>query len=74
MTNFKSKYTIKIVKLNNYDTTILFVRFSNFQINESDANITVKKVIGISMIKERYYFIKQNDIWVFKKKEILGLG
>lgn len=72
--NYKSNYKIAIVKLNNFDTKVLFVRFSNFEINENNASIVVKKVIGISMIKERYYFIKQNDMWVFKKKEFLGMG
>lgn len=72
--NFNSDYKINIVKVNNYDNNILFVKFSNFQISEDEASIIVKKNIGISMIKNRYYFKKQNGIWVFKKKEFLGMG
>lgn len=74
LVNFKTNYTIKLVKVNNYDTNILFVNFSNFYMTDNEANIDVKKNIGISMIKERYYFIKRNAIWVFKKKELLGMG
>jgi hypothetical protein len=74
LVNFKTNYTIKLFKVNNYDNNILFVNFSNFYITDYEANIDVKKNIGISMIKERYYFIKRNAIWVFKKKELLGMG
>jgi hypothetical protein len=74
LVNFKSEYKINIVKVNNYDTNILFVRFSNFQMNKNEANIEVKMNIGISMIKNRYYFKKENDVWVFKKKKLLGMG
>lgn len=74
LVNFKSEYKINIVKVNNYDINVLFVRFSNFIINEKEASIDVKKNIGISMIKNRYYFKKENDVWVFKKKEFLGMG
>jgi len=72
--NFKTNYIIKLVEVNNYDNNILFVNFSNFYMTNNEANIDVKKNIGISMSKERYYFIKQNGIWVFKKKEFLGMG
>lgn len=74
LVNFKTNYTIKLVKVNNYDNNILFVNFSNFYMTDNEANIDVKKNIGISIIKERYYFIKRNAIWVFKKKELLGMG
>lgn len=72
--NFKSEYKISIVKVNNYDTNILFVRFSNFNIGHDKASIEVTKIIGISMLSNKYYFEKQNGIWVFKKKEFLGMG
>lgn len=74
LVNFKSSYKINIVKINNYDINVLFVRFSNFQIKEDEASIIVKKNIGISMIKNRYYFKKENGVWVFEKKEFLGMG
>lgn len=72
--NFKSDYKIKIVKINNYDTNILFVNFFNFKIQDNKASIEVKKKIGISMVHHKYYFEKENDIWVFKKKVLLGMG
>lgn len=72
--NFKSDYEVSLVKINNYDTKILFVSFSNFRFGENDASIDVKKVIGISMIKNRYYFKKENNKWILKKKQLLSLG
>ena len=72
--NFKSDYQIKIVKINNYDTNVLFVNFFNFKIKNNKASIEVKKKIGISMVHHKYYFEKENDIWVFKKKVLLGMG
>lgn len=72
--NFKSEYDISIVKINNYDINTLFVRFSNFKIEKDFVSIDVKKNIGISMIKNRYYFKKENNIWIFKDKKLLGIG
>jgi hypothetical protein len=74
LVNFKTNYTIKLVKVNNYDNNVLFVNFSNIYMTDNEATIDVKKIIGISMIKERYYFITRNGNWVFKKKELLGMG
>ena len=72
--NFKSEYKIEILKTNNYDTNILFVRFSNFNINNNKADIVVTKIVGISMVSNKYYFEKRDEIWVFKKKIMLGMG
>ncbi len=72
--NFKSNYKINIVKVNNYDINVLFVSFSNFLIKDNNAEITVKKVIGISMIKEIYFFKKEKGIWLFSKKKLIGMG
>ncbi|WP_316633062.1 hypothetical protein [uncultured Flavobacterium sp.] len=72
--NFRSKYIIEILKINNYDSNILFVKFSNFRIENNLANIEVKKVSGISMTHHKYYFKKKNGRWVFIKKELLGIG
>ncbi len=74
LSKYKSDYVIKIVKINNYDTNTLFVRFSNFEIINNTACITVKKVIGLSMVKNVYYFKRINSIWKFQKKEFLELG
>ena len=71
---FNSDYNINLLKLNNYDINILFVRFSNFKINDNNASIIVKKVIGISMVKNIFYFKKENDKWVFQKKVFLEMG
>lgn len=72
--NFKSDYKIDIVKVNNYDVNFLFVSFSNLQIVNDNASIDVKKVIGISMTKDRYFFKNENGGWVFKRKINIGIG
>jgi hypothetical protein len=74
LVNFKSNYKIMIVKVNNYDPNILFVRLSNLIIQENKASIEVKKVLGISMLHNKYYFEKENGVWIFKKKEFLSMG
>ncbi|WP_123955366.1 hypothetical protein [Flavobacterium cheongpyeongense] len=74
LVNFKSHYKIEIVKVNNYDTNVLFVSFFNFSMKGNKSSIEVKKRIGISMIHHKYYFEKENDTWVFKKKEFFGMG
>ncbi|CCB70211.1 hypothetical protein [Flavobacterium branchiophilum] len=74
LVKFKSEYKIKLVKINNYDSNILFVKFSNLKIENNEATIDVKKNIGISMIKERYYFVRKNNFWLFKKKILTGSG
>lgn len=74
LVNFKSNYKIEIVKVNNYDINFLFVSFSNFKIHNDEATIDVKKVIGISMTKDRYFFKNENGHWVFISKENIGLG
>ncbi len=74
LVNFKSNYKIEIVKINNYDINYLFVSFSNFQIDNDKATIDVKKVIGISMTKDRYFFKNENGHWVFISKKNIGIG
>lgn len=72
--NFKSNYNINIVKINNYDSNVLFVKFSNFKLTNDKASIEVKMTIGISMIKNIYHFKKVNNIWLFDRKEFLEMG
>ena len=74
LVNFKSNYKIEIVKVNNYDTNFLFVSFSNFQIDSNNATIDVKKVIGIAMTIDRYFFRKEKGQWVFISKRNIGIG
>lgn len=74
LVNFKTNYTIKLVKVNNYDTNVLFVNFFNFKIQGNKASIEVKKKIGISMIHHKYNFEKENGVWILKRKELLGMG
>lgn len=74
LSNFKSSYTLNLQKKDNLSTDVLSIRFTNFKINENKASIDVTKVIGISMICDRFYFEKENDIWVFKKKVMLMMG
>ncbi|MFB9108374.1 hypothetical protein [Flavobacterium gyeonganense] len=72
--NFRSKYIIEIFKVNNLDSSILFVKFSNFRIDNDLASIEVKKILGISMSHSKYYFKKKNGRWFFIKKELLSIG
>ena len=74
LVNFKSDYKIKLVKFDNYDGNILFIKFSNLQINNDEASIIVKKNIGIAMIKNKYYFKYVNGKWELQKKELLSMG
>ncbi|MBP4142829.1 hypothetical protein J3S90_13560 [Flavobacterium sp. P4023] len=74
LVNFKSNYKIEIVKLNNDDVNFLFVSFLNFKVDKYKATIDVKKVIGIAMTKDRYYFTKENGHWVFVRKKNIGIG
>lgn len=74
LVNFKSDYEIEIVKVNNYDINFLFVSFSNFKVDKDKASIDVKKVIGISMITDRYFFKNDNGHWVFIIKKNIGMG
>jgi len=72
--NFKQDYKVKLVQINNYDINTLFVKFSNFEISGDDANINVTKTIGVSSVKDKYRFKKDQGVWVFKKKERLSMG
>ena len=74
ISKFKTNYKINLTKVRNDCAEILFVKFYNFEINKNYANITVKKIIGISMIENIYYFKKINNIWVFKRKKFQGMG
>ncbi len=74
LVNFKSAYMLKLVKANTYDSDVLFVIFSDFKMEKDYAYIGVKKVIGISMINETYYFKKENGKWVFKNKTLINMG
>ncbi|NDP27961.1 MAG: hypothetical protein GZ087_11120 [Flavobacterium sp.] len=71
---FKSKYELKLVPLNNKNTNILFIQFCDFQINENKASIIVRKTRGIGMIENIYFFEKENNIWILKKKKMLTMG
>jgi hypothetical protein len=72
--NFKANYKINIVKINNYDINVLFIRLSNLTVSEDEASIIVTKVRGISMIKNRYFFKKKKEEWVFIRKEMVSMG
>lgn len=74
LVNFKTNYTTKLVKVNNSDNNVLFVNFFNLKIQGNKSSIEVKKRIGISMVHHKYYFEKENHVWIFKKKELLGMG
>ena len=72
--NFKSAYKLKLVKAKTYDSDVLFVIFTDFRMDKDYVYIGVKKVIGISMINETYYFKKENGKWVFKNKTLTSIG
>lgn len=72
--NYKSDYEIKLVQNYKEDIRYLFIQFSNFTIDDNVAEISVKKKIGISMVKDRYYFQKKNNKWILKKKQLLSMG
>ena len=72
--NYKSDYSINLTKFKNDDVKTVFVKFYNLKIDKNFASIIVKKIIGISMIEDIYYFKKENDKWVFVRKEFLGMG
>lgn len=71
---FKSPYKYNLVKEKNNDTNVVFVTFSDFRIKKDYAFIVVKKVRGIGMIKNVYYFRKKSGAWVFTKKELMNMG
>ncbi|MBD0726730.1 hypothetical protein B6A10_16300 [Flavobacterium sp. L1I52] len=71
---FKSKYELKLVPRKNHDSNILFVQFCDLQISENKASIIVRKTRGIGMIEDIYFFVKEKNIWVLKKKKMLTMG
>ncbi|MEP7095787.1 MAG: hypothetical protein ABI793_17110, partial [Flavobacterium sp.] len=74
LVNFRSPYKLNLVKVKNDDTNILFVTFSELSIRGNHAFVVVKKVRGIGMVKNTYYFEKQNGRWVFIKKGFSKMG
>lgn len=72
--NFKSLYKLNLVKSKNNNTNIVFVTFSEFRIDGDNAYVAVKKVRGIGMINNTYYFKKENGKWVFTKKDTSNMG
>ena len=76
LANLKSKYKVNLVKRDYQTTDLLFVCFSNFYINDTidQAQITVKKRLGIGMLQHIYYFKKTKNLWKFQKKIQIGMG
>jgi hypothetical protein len=72
--NFKSPYKLNLVKVKKEDTNILLVTFSELSIKGNHAFVVVKKVRGIGMVEDTYYFEKQNGKWVFIKKGFSKMG
>jgi hypothetical protein len=71
---FKSPYKLNLVKEKNNDPNVLFVSFSDFSMEKDYAFIVVRKVIGIGMVKNVYYFRKKSGAWFFTKKRLLNMG
>jgi len=72
--NFKSLYKLNLVKSKNNDIDKVFVTFSELKIDGDNACVGVKKVRGIGMINEKYYFKKENGKWVFTNKRLINMG
>jgi len=72
--NYKSDCEIILVPRDDEDLKYLFVQFSNFTLEDNIAQVVVKKRIGISMEKDKYYFEKMNNKWILKKKQLLSMG
>ena len=72
--NFRSPYKLNLVKVKKEDTNILLVTFSELSIKGNHAVVVVKKVRGIGMVENTYYFEKQNGRWVFIKKGFSKMG
>ena len=71
---FKSPYKISLVKEKSNDINTLFVMFSNFRIKDNEAYIVVKKVRGIGMTNDKYYFKKEKGKWVLINKRLISVG
>lgn len=74
LNTLKSNYKIFFQKNRSLSTDVLNIEISNLRINEFEASVEVSKVIGISMIYDRFYFKKEKGVWVFKRKRNLGIG
>ncbi|MBZ4036839.1 hypothetical protein K6T82_18865 [Flavobacterium sp. 17A] len=72
--NFKSPYKLNLVKENNNDGNVVFVTILEVSINEDRAYIVVKKVRGIGMVEDDYYFKKENGKWIFLIKRLSKMG
>lgn len=73
LSGFKSDYEAYLVK-NRVDEGNIFVVISNFAINDSTTTVDVKKSLGIGMTKDRYFFKKVKQKWVYTRKTNLRIG
>ena len=73
LSRLKSDYEVHLVK-NRVDEGNIFVVISNFAISDSTITVDVKKSLGIGMTKDRYFFQKIKQKWVFVRKTNLGIG
>ena len=56
LSKFKSTYEFVFQKNRSLSTNVLNIEILNLRINEFEASVEVSKVIGISMIYNRFYF------------------
>lgn len=73
LSRLKSDYDVYLAK-NSLDEGNIFVVISNFAINDSTITLDVKKSLGIGMTKDRYFFKKVKQKWIFYKKDNLRIG
>ncbi|WPO80748.1 hypothetical protein [Flavobacterium sp. KACC 22761] len=71
---FKSPYKLYLIKEKSSNVNVVFVIISELNINGNNAYVVVKKVRGIGMVEDTYYFKKENGTWVFEKKRLSKMG
>jgi hypothetical protein len=73
LSRLKSDYEVSLVK-HRVDEGNIFVVISNFAINDSTITVDVEKSLGIGMTKDRYFFEKVKQKWIFVRKKNLRIG
>ena len=73
LSRLNSDYEVHLVK-NRVDEGNIFVVISNFAISDSTITVDVKKSLGIGMTKDRYFFKKIKQKWIYTRKTNLRMG
>lgn len=73
LSRLKSEYEVHLVK-DRVDEGNIFVVISNFAMNDSTVTVDVEKSSGIGMTRDRYFFKKVKQKWIFVRKTNLRIG